>query len=186
MAFPPSLDFSRIPEMRYAAVEELNFGDQWRARFMRAQKLPPGARATHVYALAFLGDRGYLGRQRDTETWSAIDGAVEAGETGPAAAKRLARDRMGLVAGKVIMVGFLEAIATRHNRNYKTGEAVYRPVYIVAGKSVKDIPASSNYERRRLPLNEYAVAVRRLHSEVDVGFSHAIDQYLLLRSKGEI
>jgi hypothetical protein len=59
-----------------------------------------------------------------------------------------------------------------------------RPVYIAVATSVDDLPEGSPYMRRRMPLNEFTVAVRKRYPEIITYLQKGIDRYIVLRAKG--
>ena len=59
-----------------------------------------------------------------------------------------------------------------------------RPIYLIIAKQVKDLGPSAAYERRRLPLNEYTMAIRTRYPELHNYMVPAVDVYLTLRARG--
>lgn len=181
----PNIDFTAY-EPRWPGVPEINFGDRWRARFVDGEQLPPGAPVSHIYALVLMGERGYVTRPRGDAPWRTVEGATSGEETPEGALKRLAREQTGALAGKAILVGFLECKATSHNADFPAGAVTVRPIYLFSVRKIGDLPGGSPFERRRLPLNEYAPAVRSFHEEIAQYLALGLDRYLVMRARGEI
>jgi hypothetical protein len=186
MGIPPDLGNITIPEPRYGGIPEINFGDQWRARYVKSETLPKGAPVLHIYAVVLMGDRGYATRKAGTNPWWAVEAAVAPGQKPEAALKEALKQQVGATAGKVVVSGYLECRATSHNAEYPAGAISVRPLYTVAAKRMQDVPEGSGYERRRMPINEYAALLRRQYEQMDQHFVEAIDRYIVMRAKGEL
>ena len=166
---------------------ELNFGDEWRARYVSGEELPKGIPATYGYALLVLDEKGYVVRSRGEDgPWGTIEGDFLAGEKGPAWAKRVAKEQANATPARSELVGYLECRATSHNPDFPVGATTVRPIYLIIAKQVKDLGPSAAYERRRLPLNEYTMAIRTRYPELHNYMVPAVDVYLTLRARGEI
>ena len=172
-------------EPRWPGVVELNLGDHWRARWVSEQSLPSNAPVDYAYALIYMGDKGYLTRRAGDEVWGTVEGAPQPGEKPDAFVKRAAREQAGAVVGKVGVVGFLECRATSHNPDHPVGTVRVRPFFLVGAKEVKDLGGRSTFERRRLPINEHLVALRRKYPEFEDYIGKASDLYAVWRAKGE-
>jgi hypothetical protein len=113
-----------------------------------------------------------------------IEGPI--GEATPEAfVKSAAMERTGATAGKVELIGFFECKATRHNTEFGQGAITVRPFYLVVAKKVSDLPASSNYERRRMRMAEYLVALRARYPELEDYVGKCASRYAVLRARGE-
>lgn len=181
----PSMSDLAAYEPRWPGVVELNIADQWRARFVDEQDLPPNAPVAYAYAVLYMGDKGYVCREEGVERWGTLEGTLEEKERPEAFVKRIAKERMGATVGKLALVGFLECKATSHNTDYEAGAVTVRPIYLAVAKKVGDAPEGSGYERRRLPLNEHFKALRVRYPELDDYFAKAANQYGVMRAKGE-
>jgi hypothetical protein len=171
--------------LRYPGALELNIGDQWRARWIPEDTLPGDVPVIYAYGIVYIGDKGYVVRESGEERWGMLEGEFSSVEKPEAFIKRAARERMGVVTGKVVLQGFLICKATSHNRDYPVGSTTLRPLYIVVGKQVGDVPKGSGYERRRLPMNEFGVMMRARYPEIEQYVADAFQHYAVLRSKGE-
>lgn len=172
-------------EPRWPGVKELNFADQWRARWVDEQTLSEHAPVDHLYALVLLGDKGYMTREAGAAKWSVLEG--NPGDLTPEAfLKAAAKARFGATPSKIELIGYFECKPTRHNTDTKAGEITVRPLYVVAAKKVDDLPDGSGWERRRFPFNEYIVALRARYPEIVDYVSMAVNRYAVLRTKGEV
>jgi hypothetical protein len=173
-------------EPRWPGVVELNLGDQWRARWVDEQELPPNAPVAYAYALVFMGDRAYLTRPIGEEPWRTVEGPVPPGEAPEAALGRLAAEQTGAVAARLLLVGFLECRATSHNPEYEAGAVTVRPVYALVAQEMTDLGPGSPYQRRRLLTNEHIEAIRQRYPELWKYLGKASERYLVLRARGEV
>lgn len=171
-------------EPRWPGVRELNFADQWRARWVDEQELPAGAPVHITYALVLMDGKGYATRERGGDRWEMIEG--EAGDDNAEAfLKKALKERIGGTPARIGLIGFFECRPTRHNTAFKPDDVTVRPMYVVIAKKIVDLPASSTWERRRFPLNEYLVALRARYPELADAIGLAANWYGVLQSKGE-
>jgi len=166
-------------------VVELNLADQWRARWVAEQVLPKDAPVVYAYSLVFMGDKGYVTRSTGETAWDTVEGELATGEKPETFVKRAAKERTGAIVGKVELIGYFECKATSHNAGYPKDTLTLRPIYVAVAKQVKDIPAGSAYERRRLPLNEYMAALRSRYPQLELYFAKAVERFAIMRAKGE-
>lgn len=171
---------------RSDAPLELNIGDQWRARWVEGEPLPAAIPVAHLYATLVMDDKGYVVRARGTEAWNTIEGAPEQGEKPDAALKRLAKAQANAAPGRVGLIGYLDCRATSHNTEYAKDARTIRPVYLFVAKQMKDLGRESAYERRRMPMNEYMMAIRNRYPEIDDYLPRTVERYYVMRAKGEI
>lgn len=171
-------------EPRWPGVRELNFADQWRARWVDEQELPAGAPVQVAYAVVLMDDKGYATREKGATKWEMLEGEVGGGTAEEFLTKAL-KERIGGTVARIDMVGFFECKPTRHNTAFKADAVTVRPMYVVVAKKVVDLPASSNFERRRFPLNEYMVALRARYPELADAVGLATNRYGVLRARGE-
>jgi len=169
-----------------AGVHELNLSDAWRARWFDASELPGGEPVVYGYAAVYCDEKGYVTRLSGTEPWGIAEGPLEPGEKPLAWAKRAALQQVGASVGVVELMGYLECRATTHNPDFAAGAVTIRPLYMVVAKSVKDIGKSSGYERRRLPLNEFGVAIRNRYPEIVDYVVKTLDRYVILTRTGQL
>jgi hypothetical protein len=173
--------------MHSNAPVELNIGDEWRGRWVEREPLPSGVPVLHVYGALVMDDRGYVVRERGSEArWATIEGPVAASEKPEAALKRLAKEQANATPARIEMIGFLDCKATSHNPDYPKDARSVRPIYLFAAKQVKDLGSAAPFERRRLPMNEYMVAIRSRYPEIDDYLPKAVERYMILRAKGEL
>ncbi|MEX1104054.1 MAG: NUDIX domain-containing protein [Dehalococcoidia bacterium] len=169
------------------APVELNIGDEWRARWVEGEGLPADVPVLHVYGSLVMDDKGYVVLERGSEArWSTVEGSVAAGEKPEPALKRLAKEQANATVARVEMVGFLDCRATSHNPDYHKDSRSLRPIYLVAAKQVKDLGSGAAFERRRLPMNEYMMAIRNRYPEIDDYLPKAVERYMILRARGEL
>lgn len=166
------------------AVTELRLNDQWLARWSDADTLPVGAPVTHVYALLYMDNKGYVFRPRGTERWGTVEGEVR-GERAEQWLKREVPARTGATVSKIALVGFLECRPTKFNEEYPPETIAVRPLYIVVAKKITDVPDDSPYERRRLPLNEHLAAMRNRYPEIRAHMDDAAGRYVKIQVTGE-
>ena len=168
-------------EPRWPAVKELNLADQWRARWNDEPELPDGAPVQHIYALLFLADKGYAVREPGANKWGMIEGSpgdLTASEFLKASAKSI-----GATIGNTELIGYFECRPTRHNTEFKAGDTVVRPLYVISAKAVKDVPEGSPWERRRFPQNEYMVAMRAHYPQLLEQLTKAMGRYAVLQAQ---
>lgn len=165
---------------------ELNLGDEWRARFVAEATMPKGIPMDYGYALLVMGDRGYVVRPRGQPQWGTVEAPAEPGEKAAAWAKRAAKEQANAAVARADLVGYLECRATSHNPSFPPGATVVRPIYRLVAKTVKDLGPDAPFERRRLPLNEYAMAIRTRYPELHHYLVPALDEYIAMRARGEV
>lgn len=169
------------------APVELNLSDEWRGRWVEDEPLPADVPALHVYGVVLMDDKGYVVRERGSDSrWATLEGAVGDGEKPEAALKRLAKEQANATPGRIEMVGFLDCRATSHNPNYPKDARSVRPIYMLAAKQIRDLGSTASFERRRLPMNEYMVAIRNRYPEIDDYIPKAVERYVILRARGEL
>ncbi|MCC6385746.1 MAG: hypothetical protein IT302_00020 [Dehalococcoidia bacterium] len=184
MVMPPMDMNIYIPDP--LAVVELNLGDHWRGRWVETDELPDGAPTTFGYVVVCMADKGYLTREKGTDRFGVVGGTFEAGEKPAAWLKRVVLEQTGATPGRTQLLGYFDCRATSHNPDYEAGAATVRPVYLVSAKAIKDLGAKSRFERRRMPMNEFAVEVRKRHPEVDAQLQAAINIHMTLHLRGEV
>jgi ADP-ribose pyrophosphatase YjhB (NUDIX family) len=173
---------------RWVGTLELNIEDRWRATWVDEQELPEHAPVFYLYALVFKGDKGYVSRpEGSSESWRTVEGELEPGETVDEAVARMALQQVGATVKRTSLVGFLECKATTHKTDprFKPGDVTVRPLYVVVAKSVEEIPEGAGFERRRLPLNEYMVAIRKRYPELDQDMARGAQMYAVMQARGE-
>ena len=171
-------------EPKWPGVRELNFADQWRARWNSESELPDGAPVFHAYAMVVMGDKGYATREKGGDRWGLVEGPV-GDMAAEAFVKSAAKERTGATIAKAELIGFFECKATRHNKEFEQGSITVRPLYLLIAKKVDDLPANSGFERRRFPFNEYMVAMRARHAELEEYLAMGANRYGVMRAKGE-
>ncbi|MBE0611781.1 MAG: hypothetical protein IH609_20535 [Dehalococcoidia bacterium] len=180
------IDLMNLPayEPRWPGVLELNLQDQWRARWVDEQELPENAPVSWAYGMVCMGDNGYATRAKGGARWEMIEGPT--GDKQPEAfVKQAAIERMGATAGRMELIGFFECKATRLNTGVKPGTITVRPFYLVVAKKVADLPEGSDYERRRMRMAEFMVAMRARYPEFEDYIGRCASRYAILRAKGE-
>jgi len=171
---------------REPGVVETNIGDEWRARWVDTSELPDGVEVTLVRALVFAGDKGYALRPVGNTNWIGIEDELPAGEAPDSFLKRILKERVGITADRLELIGFQACRATRHNTTHGEGALTLRPLYLVAASDVETVPPDSGYERRRMPLNEYGVAMRARYPEIEPHITTLLQRYAVMLAKGEL
>lgn len=181
----PGADISAIHNYRpkYAGIKELNIGDAWRATWVAGEEVPPEAPILHGYVVVMSDDKGYVTRRVGQPNWGVAEGAVIADERAEAFAARAAREQAGAAAGKAYPMGYFECRATSHNPDFPVGTTTARPIYLFVASKMKDLGKDANFERRRLPLNEFAAALRKSYPELNESIMRAVDEYFVLKAK---
>jgi ADP-ribose pyrophosphatase YjhB (NUDIX family) len=168
-------------------VVELNIGDQWRAKWVDADELPEEAPVFYAYAVVYRGDKGYLTRPRGSdETWRAVEGPLEPGETVEDFIRRASMEMVGATVDRSELVGFLECKPTKFNQEFPKGAITVRPVYMVVASAIDDVPDDSGFERRRMPLNEHSRALRARYPEIDEYLNKVMQRYAVLQATGAV
>lgn len=162
---------------------ELNLGDAWRAYWVEADELPAGAPLLYAYAMVVMDGKGYVTRPAGDTKWGTVEGPVQAGETSDAWVKRALLEQANATPAKVELVGYLSCKATSHNAEYPAGTVGVRPIFLVVAKQVKDMAQGGPFQRRRLPLNEYTMELRRRYPEVDLYLIRGLDAYIIETAK---
>ncbi len=187
MMGPSPAEMARYKPRAPVGVVELNLNDQWRATWVDADELPEDAPVISAYALVYKGDKAYVTRPRGSqETWRSIEGNLNPGETAEDAVKRMAWEMMGAKLGHIELIGFLECKATQYNQDFPRGSITVRPLYLTAASEIDDVPDDSNWERRRLRLNEYSQALRTRYPEIDEYIVKAMQRYSVLQASGKV
>jgi len=79
-------------EPRWPGVVELNLQDQWRARWVDEQVLPPNAPVNYAYAMVVAGEKGYvLRRPASSRGWWSSWGSSSARRRGTTGSTRRGR-----------------------------------------------------------------------------------------------
>ena len=170
-------------EPRWPGVKELNIADDWRARWVDEQELPENAPVHYAYSLLVMGDKGYGVREAGGNRWGMLEGET-GGEAPDAFIKRAAKDWVGATLARVELIGFFECRATRHNTEFAQGELTVRPLYLAVAKTMSDVAPNKGHERRRFPMNEYAVAMRGRYAEFLDHLQQAFQRYAVIQAKG--
>ncbi|HEX6032528.1 MAG TPA: NUDIX domain-containing protein [Tepidiformaceae bacterium] len=185
------VDFSQLGALaervnRSYAPVELNIGDEWRAMWEDVEPMPLDVPVGYVYGVLVMDDKGFVIREKGSEKWGTLEGAPAKGEKPDAALKRFAKEYANATAARVELIGYLDCKATSHNPDHPAGTRSVRPMYLFSAKQVKDLGRAAGYERRRLPMNEYMMALRQRYPEIDEYMGRAVERYLVLRARGEL
>ena len=170
---------------KWAGVRELNIGDEWRAVWVKDDEIPEGAPVIYAYAVVMTDEKGYVSRPSGTPKWGVVEGTLGLDEDAKAWIRGAVREQAGGEGGRLELLGYFECKATSNNPDFPKGTATVRPIYLAIPKKMKDIGKDSDFERRRLPLNEFAKALRDRYPELNECITSAVDRYLMLRAKGE-
>ncbi len=185
MSIPSIRDLASY-QPRWPAVIELNLEDQWRARWVEEETLPPGAPVLFAYGVVFHNERGYAVRRAGSdEPWGTLEVSVPFGSDPAQAVSEAARRQLGALPRLTSLVGFLECKATSQNPDFPAGTITVRPVYLVVARALEDLPDDAGWERRRFPLAEFMKVLRRRYPELATYLGEAGQKYLVLRSRGE-
>ncbi len=181
----PSFPQGAPPEPVWAGIREMRIGDSWRARWIAGTELEPELPVSALYAAVIMDGKGYLARPRGTAVWQSIEGEALAGEKAEPALKRLLKERMAATLARAELMGYLECRATSFHPDLSAGSVSVQPIYLAVAKTVGNMPAASDWERRRFPLNEHVAALRLRYPQFEEYFAMAIQRYAVLQSRGE-
>ena len=170
---------------KYAGVTEINLGDEWRGVYEEGE---PPEDTLVLFAIGILvkKDKGILVKKTTEVQWNILEGIPEKGESTDAFLKKIAEEHAGVSVNKILTLGHDNMKATRHNTEYDLGTPAVRTFSLVIAETMGQIPEESEYTRRRLPLSEYAVAIRKRYPEFTKHLGKALDQYIIMQAKGEI
>ena len=186
MTFPGlGFDTSNIYIADPLGVKELNLGDAWRAVWMEGHDLPADTPVSYCYVVAVCDGKGYVTRPAGESRWGVVEGDVPATEKALAFVERAALAQVGATGGRTELLGYFDCKATSYNTEFPLGARTLRPIYLFIAKSMKDIGRESGFERRRLPLNEFARALRDGYPELGETITGAVDRYAVMRARGE-
>jgi hypothetical protein len=164
--------------------KELNLSDDWRGVWIADGELPDGIPVLYAYGMVLMGDKGYVTRRAGDAVWGTVEG-----DTGGLVAERFmraaAKEQVAATVRSIEMLGYFECRATSHNADYPAGALSIRPFYLVVASKVGDLAKDSAFEKRRLPANEYLMALRKRYPELADQLSVAGQRYAVLRAKGE-
>jgi hypothetical protein len=185
MSFPVNL--ADIPNWTpaWAGVKELNISDAWRAMWVDAETLPENAPIIHGYVVVMSEGKGYATRRSGATAWGVAEGVRTAEESPEQFAKRISLEQTGASSGRLELMGYFECKASSHNPDFPVGTATVRPIYAFIAKKMKELGKESGFERRRLPLNEFARTLRASYPELNQSITKAVDRYMVLQAKGE-
>jgi hypothetical protein len=174
-----------FPEPPIPGVLELNIGDAWRGTWLQADSVPAGLPVHYAWAVVSDDDKNYVTRKKGDELFWLVEGDVPEGEKPEAYVKKLIAERTGIQANKIAVSGYLECEATGTNPKFAKGTLAARVLYTASTKAVKDVPATSGYERRRLRRNEFNVLMRQRYPELWRYISLATEKYIVMKARGE-
>ena len=171
---------------RYDFTREINLEDQWRGKWVAGEELPERAPVNFAYAVVLWKDRGYVTRRVGEDNWRTVEVAMELGDDPEPIVTEAVFQQTGAKVSELFLNGWFDCKPTILNEDV-SGDAIrVRPLYLAVAESVEDVPEGSGFQRRRLPVNEFAVAMRRRYPEVLEHIRMAIDQYVVKRAKGEL
>ncbi len=170
----------------HLGIHELRMGNDWRAYWIEADELPPDAPVLYSYAVVVAEDKGYVTRRAGERIWSTVEGARRADEAPEGCVKRMAAEQAGVVTAAVRLIGFYECRATTHNPDFPAGTVTVRPIYLVVAKKLSEMGKDALFERRRLPMNEHARALRERYPELNESIVRTVDQYAVLKARGTL
>lgn len=178
-------DMASYREPEWAHLKELSIGNAWLARWIEDEELPADVPVGYAYGLVFLGDKGYVTRPESASIWGTVEGSPDGVEI-ETYLKRAAKEQTGAIISRLDLVGFLYCKATSHNPDYEAGAATTRPIYVLVATKIDDVPEGSPFVRRRLPLNEYLMALRDRYPEIGKHMTEASEKYSIMRARGEV
>ena len=185
MSMPNIPDMTNLPRPVWLAVRELNLSDEWRARWVDNEPIPDDTPIVSAYAVLVCDRKGYVTRAAGTPNWGVVEDVVAPNESGEQWAARACHDQAAATLARTDLIGYLDCRATTHNPTFPVGAATIRPVYLAVAESVNELGKGAAFERRRLPLNEFASAIRTRYPELHEQLSLALNRYLVLQAKGE-
>jgi hypothetical protein len=161
-------------------------GGEWKARWVDDQPLPSDIPIQWAYSVVICDDKGYVCRKKGTTLWDTTEGEPNDGEKAETFLQRIAKERVSASSGKIELVGFLDCKATSHNTKTKVGGRTTIPFFLTASGKVQNAPRDSEYERRRLPLNEFMKVLRARYPQFEEYMGLIVDRYQIMKAKGEI
>ena len=181
----PNIPMQPQRPLKYSGVFEINLGNNWRGVYTEGA---PPKDVPVLYAIGILvkKEKGFLVKKTVEDFWNVLEGNPEKGEQSDTFLSRIAKKQAGIAIDRILTLGFDDLKATRHNTDYEIGTQAIRTFSLVIADTVGQIPEESDYTRRRLPLSEYAVAVRKRYPEFTKHLGKALDQYMIMRAKDEI
>lgn len=185
MREPTEADIAKYTTRR-SWTRELNFEDQWRARWVGDDELPEDAPVNYAYAVVLRKDKGYVTRNSDDDTWQAVETAMEVGDDPEAMIREAAYQQTGATTAHIFLIGFYEAKATKLNSDFEVGTVRVRALYAIAADEIENVPEESGYRRRRLPINEFQQALKLKYPEMLPHFREAVNVYMIKHTNGEL
>lgn len=164
--------------------KELNLSDDWRGLWVGEPELPAGIPVLYAYGMVLMGDKGYVTRRAGDSVWATVEGETN-GVAPEKFVKAAAKEQVAATVRSMEMLGYFECRATSHNADFPAGAVTIRPFYLIVAKQVGDLAKDSAFEKRRLPANEYMMALRQRYPELAEQLSIAGQRYAVLRAKGE-
>jgi hypothetical protein len=166
-------------------VKELNLNDAWRAVWYERDELPPDVPSLYGYAVVVSDGKGYAVREAGSDAWGTVEGAIQFDEKPADWLKSAAAAQAGAEGLKPALMGYYECRATSLNPDFPKGATALRPIYLVVARKLRDLGKDSPFERRRLPMNEFAGVLRGRYPELRASITRAVDRYAVLQARGE-
>ncbi len=185
MGFPGMPENVNIYFPEPAGVQEIRLNDRWLARWTAGGELPDGVATSHIYTAVVMDGKGYVCREHGATVWRSVEGEPNPGEKPEAALKRLLKEQMAAVPEKIEQIGFFGCRATSFHPDVPAGTPSVQPLYLVIAKSLGNMASNTAWERRRLPYNEFIVALRAAYPLFHEQYGDTTDRYLVLRARGE-
>ena len=181
----PSFPQGPFPDPVWAGVREMRLGDAWLARWVDESELPTAVPVSALYASVMMDGKGYLTRQKGTTTWQSIEAEAQPGESAELALKRVLKVRMAATPARIEVMGYLDCRATSFHPEVPAGSVSVQPIFLVVAKALSNMPSDSEWERRRLPLNEHIAAIRLRYPQFEGYFAKAVQRYAVMQARGE-
>jgi 8-oxo-dGTP pyrophosphatase MutT (NUDIX family) len=171
-----------IPESpgRGRAFTEKKFPDETLAMW-ESDDLPADATVVQVTLYPYRGERVVLPWHDGKPTLP--EGEAITGESGEAAARRLAMERCGISELELTHLGHFRCRSTVHSKQLPGGTITYRVLYGVDVGGLADFPTAPGYERRVVLQRDLLALIRDRYFELSKEYLEALDQFVLARAK---
>lgn len=179
----------RPPEFHFHGKVEIILGNEWTAEYFDAEEapLPSDVPLIYGYACVVRGDYGYVTeRDQAGDGWGVVEGNFREGETAEEFVSRSAHEQTGANISQTLLIGYLDCRATSNNEQYENHFRGIRPMYVAVAKEVGPVPESSDYHRRRLPMNQFQNALRKRYVLLSDHFAKGLSRYTILERTGKL
>lgn len=159
---------------------EKKFQDETLA-FWESTDLPDDATVVQVTLFPYRGERVVLPWKDGKPVLP--EGEAHAGESGEAAARRVALEQAGISELTLEHLGHFRCRSTVHSKLLPAGTITYRVVYGLDVTALADFPTSPGYERRIVLQRDLLALIRDKYFELSKEYLEALDKFVLERAK---